>query len=106
MAGCSTGSTRSSSPRLRRISRSSPSPGSRGHTVPMTRRALLGATGSIGRQALQVIEANPGLELVAATSGTTPIDGLAPLTQVGGDPTGLLEDAKPDIVPNATLGVA
>jgi 1-deoxy-D-xylulose-5-phosphate reductoisomerase len=72
----------------------------------MTRVALLGATGSIGRQALEVIEANPGLELVAATSGTTPIDGLAPLTQVGGDPTGLLERAEPDIVLNATLGFA
>src|SRR3954470_7995320 len=72
----------------------------------MTRVALLGATGSIGRQAPDVIAANDGLELVAATSGSTPIDGLAPLTQVGGDPTALLEDAKPDIVLNATLGFA
>ncbi|HEV8459770.1 MAG TPA: 1-deoxy-D-xylulose-5-phosphate reductoisomerase [Gaiellaceae bacterium] len=72
----------------------------------MTRVALLGATGSIGRQALEVIEANPGLELVAATSGTKAIDGLAPLTQVGGDPTDLLERAEPDIVLNATLGFA
>jgi 1-deoxy-D-xylulose-5-phosphate reductoisomerase len=72
----------------------------------MTRIALLGATGSIGRQALEVIDANPGLELVAAASGSTPIDGLAPLTQVGGDPTELLERAAPDIVLNATLGFA
>ncbi len=72
----------------------------------MRRIALLGATGSIGRQALEVIDANGGLELVAATSGSTPIDGLAPLTQVGGDPTGLLERAQPDIVLNATLGFA
>jgi 1-deoxy-D-xylulose-5-phosphate reductoisomerase len=72
----------------------------------MTRVALLGATGSIGRQALEVIEANPALELVAASSGSTPIDGLAPLTQVGGDPTVLLERAEPDIVLNATLGFA
>jgi 1-deoxy-D-xylulose-5-phosphate reductoisomerase len=72
----------------------------------MTRVALLGATGSIGRQALEVIEANEGLELVAATSGSTPIDGLAPLTQVGGDPTELLERAEPEIVLNATLGFA
>jgi 1-deoxy-D-xylulose-5-phosphate reductoisomerase len=72
----------------------------------MTRIALLGATGSIGRQAREVIDANPGLELVAATSGSTPIDGLAPLTQVGGDPTELLERAQPDIVLNATLGFA
>src|SRR5205823_6489077 len=68
--------------------------------------ALLGATGSIGRQALEVIDANDGLELVAATSGSTPIDGLAPLTQVGGDPTELLERAQPDVVLNATLGFA
>jgi 1-deoxy-D-xylulose-5-phosphate reductoisomerase len=72
----------------------------------MTRIALLGATGSIGRQALEVIAANPGLELVAAGSGSTPIDGLAPLTQVGGDPTELLERAQPDVVLNATLGFA
>jgi len=72
----------------------------------MTRVALLGATGSIGRQALEVIEANRSLELVAASSGSTPIDGLAPLTQVGGDPAELLERAAPDVVLNATLGFA
>jgi 1-deoxy-D-xylulose-5-phosphate reductoisomerase len=72
----------------------------------MTRVALLGATGSIGRQAIEVIGANAGLELVAATSGSTPIDGLAPLTQVGGDPTELLERSQPDLVLNATLGFA
>jgi 1-deoxy-D-xylulose-5-phosphate reductoisomerase len=72
----------------------------------MQRVALLGATGSIGRQALEVIEANRSLELVAASSGSTPIDGLAPLTQVGGDPAELLERAAPDVVLNATLGFA
>jgi len=72
----------------------------------MTRIALLGATGSIGRQAREVIDANEGLELVAATSGSTAIDGLAPLTQVGGDPTELLERAEPNVVLNATLGFA
>src|SRR5262249_34291006 len=77
-----------------------------GHTVPMTRVALLGATGSIGRQAVEVIAGNEALELVAATSGSTPIDGLAPLTQVGGGPTELLERAGPDVVLNATLGFA
>src|SRR5438477_8306147 len=81
--------------------------GSRGgHTVAMKRIALLGATGSIGRQTLEVIDANEGLELVAATSGSTPLEGLAPLTQVGGDPTELLERAEPDVVLNATLGFA
>ena len=72
----------------------------------MTRVALLGATGSIGRQALEVVEANPVLELVAAASGSTPVDGLAPLTQVGGDLTELLERAQPDVVLNAVVGFA
>jgi 1-deoxy-D-xylulose-5-phosphate reductoisomerase len=70
------------------------------------RIALLGATGSIGRQALQVIEANPGLELVAAASGSSDISGLAPLTQTGGDLTALLDRAEPDVVLNAVVGFA
>jgi 1-deoxy-D-xylulose-5-phosphate reductoisomerase len=70
------------------------------------RIAVLGATGSIGRQALEVIAANPGLELVAATSGSTPIDGLAPVTQVGGDATEVLERTEPDVVLNAIVGFA
>jgi 1-deoxy-D-xylulose-5-phosphate reductoisomerase len=70
------------------------------------RIALLGATGSIGRQALEVIEAQPDLELVAAASGSQPIDGLAPLTQVGGDLTELLQRAEPDLVLNAVVGFA
>src|SRR5205814_2376075 len=39
-------------------------------------------------------------------SGSRPIDGLAPLTQVGGDPTELLERAEPDLVLNAVVGFA
>src|SRR5438067_11933817 len=74
--------------------------------MAMKRIALLGATGSIGRQAIEVIDANPGLELVAAASGSRPIDGLAPLTQVGGDLTELLERAQPDVVLNAIVGFA
>jgi 1-deoxy-D-xylulose-5-phosphate reductoisomerase len=70
------------------------------------RIAVLGVTGSIGRQALEVINANPELELVAATSGSTPIDGLAPLTQVGGDAREVLEQAEPDVVLNAIVGFA
>jgi 1-deoxy-D-xylulose-5-phosphate reductoisomerase len=70
------------------------------------RIAVLGATGSIGRQALEVIDANPELELVAAVSGSTAIDGLAPLTQVGGDATELLERSHPDVVLNAIVGFA
>src|SRR5215204_2606669 len=72
----------------------------------MKRVAVLGATGSIGGQALEVIERHPGLELAAASSGSQPIDGLAPLTQVGGDPTELLERAQADVVLNAVVGFA
>ena len=72
----------------------------------MKRIAVLGATGSIGRQALEVIGANTELELVAASSGSTPIDGVAPLTQTGGDVTELLERANPDVVLNAIVGFA
>ena len=72
----------------------------------MKRIALLGATGSIGRQAVEVIDANKELVLVAAASGSQPIDGLAPLTQVGGDLTELLEQAQPDLVLNAVVGFA
>jgi 1-deoxy-D-xylulose-5-phosphate reductoisomerase len=72
----------------------------------MKRIALLGATGSIGRQALEIVAAHPGLELVAAASGSSPIDGLAPLTQVGGDLTDLLERAEPEVVLNAVVGFA
>src|ERR1700755_1153676 len=72
----------------------------------MKRIALLGATGSIGRQAIEVIDAHPELELVAATSGTQRIEGLAPLTQTGGDPTDLLARAEPDVVLNAGVGFA
>src|SRR6478672_5072369 len=68
--------------------------------------ALLGATGSIGRQALEIIDDHPELELCAASSGSRPIDGLAPLTQVGGDLTELLDRAAPDLVLNAVVGFA
>jgi 1-deoxy-D-xylulose-5-phosphate reductoisomerase len=70
------------------------------------RVALLGATGSIGRQAIEIVDAHPELELVAAASGSRPIDGLAPLTQTGGDLTELLERARPDVVLNAVVGFA
>jgi 1-deoxy-D-xylulose-5-phosphate reductoisomerase len=70
------------------------------------RIALLGATGSIGRQALEIIAAHPDLELCAAASGSKPVDGLAPLTQVGGDLSELLDKAEPDLVLNAVVGFA
>jgi 1-deoxy-D-xylulose 5-phosphate reductoisomerase len=70
------------------------------------RIALLGATGSIGRQALEIIAEHPELELVAAASGSQSVEALAPLTQVGGDLTELLERAEPDVVLNAVVGFA
>ena len=75
------------------------------------RIALLGATGSIGRQALEVIEANPELSLCALASGSASIDALADLhgvdhAQVGGDLTELLEASRPDLVLNAVVGFA
>jgi 1-deoxy-D-xylulose-5-phosphate reductoisomerase len=75
------------------------------------RVALLGATGSIGRQAVEVVARNPELELCALASGSTPLDALAAEhrvehVQVGGDVTALLEAAEPDIVLNAVVGFA
>ena len=52
------------------------------------------------------MEAHPELELVAAASGSQDVTGLAPLTQVGGDLTELLDRAEPDIVLNAVVGFA
>src|ERR671931_2953 len=72
----------------------------------MKRVAVLGVTGSIGRQAVEIVDAHPELKLVAAASGSQPLDGLAPLTQVGGDLTELLERAAPDVVLNAVVGFA
>src|SRR5260221_14506527 len=73
----------------------------------MKRVALLGATGSIGRQAIEIVEAHPELELGAVASGSTPLDGIeAPLKQVGGDLTELLDRAEPDVVLNAVVGFA
>ncbi len=80
--------------------------GGRTYTSSVKRVALLGATGSIGRQALEIIDAHPQLELCAAASGSRRIDGLAPLTQVGGDLTQLLGRAEPDLVLNAVVGFA
>jgi 1-deoxy-D-xylulose-5-phosphate reductoisomerase len=72
----------------------------------MKRVVVLGVTGSIGRQAVEIVERHPDLELAAAASGSQPIDGVAPLTQVGGDPTELLERTEPDVVLNAVVGFA
>src|SRR6188472_2504413 len=58
--------------------------------VSTRRIALLGATGSIGRQALDVLAAELGVEH----------------TQTGGDLTRLLDAAEPDLVLNAVVGFA
>ena len=65
----------------------------------MKRIALLGATGSIGRQALEIVAAHPELELCALASGSTDLARSRGRTasthvQVGGDPTALLEAAR------------
>jgi 1-deoxy-D-xylulose-5-phosphate reductoisomerase len=75
------------------------------------RIALLGATGSIGRQAIDVVERNPELELVALASGSSDLSALAAEhdvehVQVGGDLVELLEAAQPDVVLNAIVGFA
>src|SRR6476619_6177934 len=73
--------------------------------------ALLGATGSIGRQAIEIVEQSPDLELCALMSGTKPVDGLAAAhnvrhLQVGGSATPLLDACDPDVVLNAIVGFA
>ena len=75
------------------------------------RIALLGATGSIGKQALEVIAANPELSVCALASNSQPLDALAAEhdvahAQVGGDLTHLLEASQPDLVLNAVVGFA
>jgi 1-deoxy-D-xylulose-5-phosphate reductoisomerase len=77
----------------------------------MKRIAVIGATGSIGRQALEIVEAHPDLEVCALASGSRDLGRLAArhphaLTQVGGDPTTLLDAAEPDLVLNAVVGFA
>jgi 1-deoxy-D-xylulose-5-phosphate reductoisomerase len=73
--------------------------------------ALLGATGSIGRQAIEVVAAHPDLRLCALQSGSTPLGELATAygvehVQIGGDPVELLERSEPDVVLNAVVGFA
>ena len=75
------------------------------------RIALLGATGSIGRQALEIVDEHDDLELCALASGSQPLDSLAAAygvehVQVGGDLTEVLEASQPDLVLNAVVGFA
>jgi 1-deoxy-D-xylulose-5-phosphate reductoisomerase len=75
------------------------------------RIALLGATGSVGRQALEIVDAHADLELCALASGSQPLDDVAAAhgvehVQVGGDPTAILDASEPDLVLNAVVGFA
>ena len=81
----------------------------------MKRVALLGATGSIGWQALAVIDANPSLELVAVAAGNRGDEARqiarergAGHISVGGSPPlpELIEASEPDVVLNAVVGFA
>src|SRR5437764_12297879 len=73
----------------------------------MKRVDVFGATGAFGRQAIEIVEAHPELELCAAASGSSPLDAVdAPLKQIGGDLTELLDRAEPDVVLNAVVGFA
>ncbi len=81
----------------------------------MKRVALLGATGSIGTQALDVIDANPELELCAVAAGSRAADaeriagerGVEHVS-VAGEPSlaELIERSVPDVVLNAVVGFA
>ena len=77
----------------------------------MKRIAVLGATGSIGRQALDIIDSSDELEVCALASGSSELETLAAErgvrhAQVGGDLTSLLDMAEPDVVLNAVVGFA
>jgi 1-deoxy-D-xylulose-5-phosphate reductoisomerase len=77
--------------------------------------ALLGATGSIGTQALDVVDANPELELCALAVGSDR-DAAERIARergvehvsVGGEPSlpDLIEASAPDVVLNAVVGFA
>jgi 1-deoxy-D-xylulose-5-phosphate reductoisomerase len=79
--------------------------------LDVKRIAVLGATGSIGRQALDIIDSNDELEVCALASGSSELESLAAVrgvrhAQVGGDLTSLLDLSEPDIVLNAVVGFA
>jgi 1-deoxy-D-xylulose-5-phosphate reductoisomerase len=81
----------------------------------MRRVALLGATGSIGRQALDVVDAHPELELCAVAVGTQAgearriaDEGGVEHVSVANDPPlpDLIAASGPDVVLNAVVGFA
>lgn len=81
----------------------------------MRRVALLGATGSIGLQAIDIVDAHPELELCAIAAGSRGDDARRIAAErgvrhvsVGGDPPldALVEASEPDVVLNAVVGFA
>ena len=81
----------------------------------MKRVALLGATGSIGRQALEIVDAHPDLELCAVAVGTRGEEAERIASErgvehvsVGGSPPldELIAASAPDVVLNAVVGFA
>jgi 1-deoxy-D-xylulose-5-phosphate reductoisomerase len=79
--------------------------------MPVKRIALLGATGSIGRQAVEIVSTSPELELCGLMSGSQPLDALGAAhgiehLQVGGPAAALLDACEPDLVLNAIVGFA
>ena len=81
----------------------------------MKRVALLGATGSIGRQAIDIIDAHPDLELCAVAAGARGDEARAIAgardvrhVSIGGDPplNELVAACEPDVVLNAVVGFA
>ncbi len=81
----------------------------------MRRIALLGATGSIGSQALEIVDAHPELELCAVAVGSRGEEGRRIAAErgvehvsVGGSPPldELVAASEPDVVLNAVVGFA
>jgi 1-deoxy-D-xylulose-5-phosphate reductoisomerase len=79
------------------------------------RIALLGATGSIGRQAVEIVESHPDLELCAIAVGSQreqaerlALEHGVEHVSIGGDVPldELVRAAKPDVVLNAVVGFA
>ena len=81
----------------------------------MRKVALLGATGSIGRQALEIVDAHPELQLCAVAAGSRGAEARAVAAERGvahvsiaGDPPldELIHASEPDVVLNAVVGFA
>lgn len=81
----------------------------------MKRVALLGATGSIGSQTIEIVERNPDLELCAVAAGVQEhelrriaTEHFVPHVSIAGDPPleELIALSEPDIVLNAVVGFA